>query len=287
MTNGGFGQWTSSQPSTANVVNSHGLTFTIVPYAELPPPEPVVYSSRDHGRPGVGFPSCSREIALIPRNLNDANHFYFLIGLWPWATMAEIKRRCRKLLATYHPDGISPRPRMFERIEEIYRILTDPKERAVYDSVPPGYSYIDRFLKKKLFDQAAEQGRTHQDLVDDGDVTAREPEQDEPEPKRNEKGEPVNEDGDVITVNTPHWDYFAEVPIEDEGLDLELAQTWYALLRDAAFEIDYRGPLKILLTTTKSGFVKRAHMVRVPRYFDPTPEEAKKLLGQRALITRM
>ena len=282
MTTGEYGR--SSE--TGNVVTSHGLTYTIVPYSQMAPPAPpapIVYSSRDHGRPGAGFPSCSKEIALIPRNLNDANSFYFLIGLWPWATMKEIKRQCRRLLAMYHPEGSRPSPRLFERIEEIYRILTDPKERAIYDSVPPGYSYIDRFLKKKLFDNAAKDGRTTQDLVDDGDVTARPP---DPEPVESDGDDPEPQDG-VITVNTPHWDYFADAPIRDEGLDLELAQTWYSLLLDVAHEVQYRGVIKVHLTDTKSGFLRRAHMVQVPRGTEPTRKEARKLLGKHAILTRM
>jgi hypothetical protein len=61
---------------------------------------------------------------------------YKVLGVSPSATAAEIKSAYRKLARKYHPD-VSSSPdanARFARINEAYRILSNPKLRALYDS---------------------------------------------------------------------------------------------------------------------------------------------------------
>jgi hypothetical protein len=60
---------------------------------------------------------------------------YRILGVSPRATTAEIKSAYRRLARKFHPDvSASPDANThFARINEAYRILSDPKRRAIYD----------------------------------------------------------------------------------------------------------------------------------------------------------
>jgi molecular chaperone DnaJ len=63
-------------------------------------------------------------------------NFYFILGLEPDASPADIERAYRRLSRRYHP-GINPGDRaaeaMFRQIAEAYETLSDPSRRQQYD----------------------------------------------------------------------------------------------------------------------------------------------------------
>ena len=63
---------------------------------------------------------------------------YSVLGVGRSATAAEIKRAYRKLALRNHPDvnKAADAGEVFARIAAAYSILSDPKQRAVYDSAP-------------------------------------------------------------------------------------------------------------------------------------------------------
>jgi len=226
---------------------------------------PTSYCTRDTAEPGCGFPSTNRELALVPRNLNDPNNYYALLGLVPWATIPEIKRRCRKLMATYHPDGSNPKPGLFAKITEIKGYLTDPRIREIYHSCPSGSKFVDNEVNEQVKATAQAQGRTVRDMVDTGEVLT---------------SDPTEQSSAEVEV---FYDYLFETPAY-EG-DRERAQIWYALLLEAAHDIDYRGPLKLMLTRSGYGFSCRSSLVRIPRGVCPTPDEAKGVLTTTTTVS--
>lgn len=99
---------------------------------------------------GVGFPSTCRELAIRKTYRKDPNGYFALLGLQPDASDLEIKRRCRKILAECHPDGVSPDFERFHRVEEIYRILGDPHQRARYEHTPEDNVFVDSEIMRQF-----------------------------------------------------------------------------------------------------------------------------------------
>jgi curved DNA-binding protein CbpA len=72
--------------------------------------------------------------------------FYAVLGVSPTATSAEIKSRYRFLSHAYHPDKFGTDAHRqtaeleFKRINEAYRILSDPTYRAKFDASRSHYS---------------------------------------------------------------------------------------------------------------------------------------------------
>lgn len=236
-----------------------------------------VFSSR-RVRPGWGYPSSCQELARLPRNINDPNFYYTSLGLVPWASQKEIKRACRLLLKRYHPDGERPNRLMFDRIEEIYRILTDPIAQKIYHSTPPGCIYIDSWEERKIKAKLEAEGKTIKDAVEAGAVHGeanRNPgsraNDDEPEP------EPEDEEPALESRPRSNWDFLAQLPLD--GNEATQANEWYPLLLDAARTEGYLGPIKVLLTQTQRGFARKASMIRIPRDLEVTEENAAKLVG--------
>lgn len=64
------------------------------------------------------------------------NH-YQTLGVTKTASPDEIKRAYRKLASQHHPDKGGDTGR-FQEIEEAYRVLSDPNQRAAYDNPQPG-----------------------------------------------------------------------------------------------------------------------------------------------------
>src|SRR5215470_9020909 len=61
--------------------------------------------------------------------------YYEILGVSPKASQSEIRSAYRKLARKYHPD-VSRSPEadtQFARIGEAYRVLSNPKLRALYD----------------------------------------------------------------------------------------------------------------------------------------------------------
>ena len=65
----------------------------------------------------------------------DPKGYYACLGVKPWATAADIRAAYHRCAKQCHPD-VDPRPEAkarFQTINEAYRILINPLERAIYD----------------------------------------------------------------------------------------------------------------------------------------------------------
>lgn len=209
------------------------------------------WSSRDSDAPGVGFPSCCTDLARVPRNVKDPSGYYRLLGLPPWADEAEVKRTCRKLLAQCHPDGEAPDLERFRRVEEIYRILSDPVRRVEYQRTPEGYRYVDSQVREELKGMAFRHGMSPDEVR-----------------------EAFTTDAD-LAVSGGDWDYFSKG--YDEG-DRERSRRWYPHLIRVGAAIGYRAPIRLFLTDTW-GFEPRSGIVRVDRAAEPSHEGARRAMA--------
>lgn len=61
--------------------------------------------------------------------------FYNRLGIEKTASQDEIKKAYRKMASVHHPDKGGD-TKIFQEIEEAYRILSDPEKRAQYDNPP-------------------------------------------------------------------------------------------------------------------------------------------------------
>ena len=74
--------------------------------------------------------------ALIYTGLSQMKNHYRTLGLTQTATAEEIKTAYRKLARKFHPDangGDGYFAAMFLDVKQAYEILSDPRQRAVYD----------------------------------------------------------------------------------------------------------------------------------------------------------
>lgn len=62
--------------------------------------------------------------------------FYNRLGIEKTASQEEIKKAYRKMASVHHPDKGGD-TKLFQEIEEAYRILSDPEKRAQYDNPQP------------------------------------------------------------------------------------------------------------------------------------------------------
>ncbi|KAG5511673.1 hypothetical protein JKF63_07270 [Porcisia hertigi] len=70
---------------------------------------------------------------MIPRQ--SSGELYEVLGLDTHCTPAEISQRYRLLALRYHPDrNAGATVAEFQRIEEAHRVLTDPRQRQLYDT---------------------------------------------------------------------------------------------------------------------------------------------------------
>lgn len=102
----------------------------------------------------MGFPSSSKELVLVPKNQNDSNGYYEVLGISPNATKKEIQKAYREIVRCIHPDGCNPDKEMFMMIQEVYEVLINEQTRAEYNSVQDGFRFINRSeafeIKSKL-----------------------------------------------------------------------------------------------------------------------------------------
>ena len=66
-------------------------------------------------------------------------NYYIILGINSGATENEIKEAYRRLAQKYHPDHYGRDASRFLKIQEAYRVLSDPQQRKKYDK---------RFIKK-------------------------------------------------------------------------------------------------------------------------------------------
>jgi len=64
--------------------------------------------------------------------------YYSILGVGKTATPDEIKKSYRKLASQHHPDKGGDTAR-FQEIEEAYRVLSDPQQRAAFDNPQPNF----------------------------------------------------------------------------------------------------------------------------------------------------
>lgn len=196
-------------------------------------------------RRGVGYPSCNRELAPRKRNRNDPNGYYALLGLRTDATEQDVKTRCRDLMKIFHPDGRAPDREHFERIQEIYAVLTDPVEKARYDNTPEGGLYVDSLVKDSLREAAEKTGRPVEDFL---------------------VGDAPEGSG---------WSFWYEGQERDDDLDVALA--WYEVLVRVAADSGYRGRIVLVLSDFVD-FYRWREEVLVPRSA-PDEDLARKLFS--------
>jgi DnaJ-class molecular chaperone len=60
-------------------------------------------------------------------------NYYIILGIEPGATDDEIREAYRRQAQKYHPDHYGRDASQFLRIQEAYRILSDPQQRKKYD----------------------------------------------------------------------------------------------------------------------------------------------------------
>ncbi len=74
----------------------------------------------------------------------DYKDYYALLGLSKTASAEEIKRAYRRLAKVHHPDLHTEKNKAgatakFKEINEAYEVLSDPKKKAQYDEIGPGW----------------------------------------------------------------------------------------------------------------------------------------------------
>ena len=84
--------------------------------------------------------------------------YYAILEISPTATQSEIKRSYRRLARKYHPDlNQQARDKHFKLLNEAYKTLGDPSQRATYDQ--------QRVLEAKRRKAAQEALRQQQELA--------------------------------------------------------------------------------------------------------------------------
>lgn len=210
-------------------------------------PSDRLYDSRENPG-GIGFPSCSRELALPLPNLRDPHGYYRSIGVSPSATHREIRSTVRRLLRKHHPDTGDGDTAKFQRVRLIGEVLLDETARAKYDHTPPGMRLMDAVYYQEILDANLDP-LTHEFIAD--------------------SVRPAH----VIPRMQGRYDFFA---IDHTGGDSMLANMWYHHLIRAAGPCGYRTVLKVCLTDSHQSGWTGSIMV-VPRFWEPTPALAEVL----------
>ena len=188
---------------------------------------------------GVGFPSCNRALARIPRNLKDPHGYYAELGVDPWATGAEIKTALRRAYRVYHSDGEFPDTRVFLRFKAIGEVLLDPVARNRYNKTPPGEHAVDAVFLQEMEDMS--------------DMTVE---------KIKDQLPPKFEDAD------PQYDFLADKMDKD---DVYLANEWYGSFINVSPIFRYTGTLKLLLHDGDDPtWDKAADLLTIPRHWLPS-----------------
>lgn len=168
---------------------------------------------------GKGFPNSSRQLEKSlqrPKNSNDPNDYYSILGVPPWATKEEIKRVYKNLVKVFHPDGTDPDLDAFRLLQNIYEVLSNTELRRAYDSTPKGAMFIGEIEKEYIF--------TTKDLVDTFSL----------------------EDPPVVE----YWSFYTNTKIED----LTIVNQWYSFLLDECYLRGLEVPLRLGFVQAGSEF---------------------------------
>lgn len=195
---------------------------------------------------GVGFPHLSRDLVPIPRNKKDPNGYYLILGLHPWATEIEIRRAYHKLARRFHPDGEEPNVAMFERITEVYEVLTSPTQRQAYHDTPDNATFVDNHIRR-IFDGLGLQL-------------------------------PLEEDVEVDDAPALDYDFYRIGFHKD---DREDARRWYGAVVEDFGKLGYRQVIHVCLTDGQMGYDARARILFVPRTTEQNFSEHRAKLVSR------
>lgn len=117
---------------------------------------------------GDYFINSSLEIVKVPRKCEDVSGYYELLGVTPYATQEEIKKAAKKKILANHPD-VGGSNEVFLQIVEAYKVLSNLKERALYDAKSNSEHYIkvkirEVEIKPPCFYKEAKDIVTEQDI---------------------------------------------------------------------------------------------------------------------------
>jgi hypothetical protein len=205
--------------------------------------------------PGAGFPSCSRELVLAPRNTEDPHGYYEELGVDPGASREEIKRAVRKLYVQLHPDlSEDADPERLQRVKDIADVLLDPVKRVKYDRTPKG----ERLMDKVYAEELRKSGLLKR--------------MDERQIKEAIRTQAVKHPYGVVG----RFDFFA---VGYKTSDPLKAQQWYHYLMTQAADTGYRGLLRLLLWDHKRpAWDSEQEVLMVPRTWEPSAFAAKTLV---------
>lgn len=194
---------------------------------------------------GIGYPSCNRALARIPRNRKDPHGYYAELGVEPWATHQEIRDALRRAYRTYHADGDFPDTRMFMRVKAIADTLLDPVKRQKYNTTPPGERLLDRVYEQELAEMPDMTVEILKSMLNP------------PAPER-------------------FFDFFAD---EQDDEDKDLAQEWYDNLVHVAPYAGFKGVIKVLLHNGDDpSYLPDSHIIQIPRHWIPSDTVAFALM---------
>lgn len=208
------------------------------------------YGSEFSNYPGVGYPSCNREISCIVRNVNDPNGYYAELGLLPWATSDEIKRALREVYRRYHPDGLTPDADKFLRFKEIGEVLTDSIMKSRYDRTPEGQLFVDSEILSVMADSGIGL-----------DVLA------------------PFEDQELECEK--FYDYYSR---GEDPFDMINAQHWYEALISVAPMVGYTKAIRLFITEDNEPiFAPQAGIIQIPRGWQPSSALAYAIMSCRVV----
>ena len=115
-----------------------------------------------------GYPSTSVALEIRPRNYNDPNGYYAILGVAPWASMADIKAAFHRLAKENHPD-LGGDKGLFQLINQVYQTLSNPLLRREYDDTPKDCIYLGDIEVQELRRKFSDLGS----LVVDQEATAK------------------------------------------------------------------------------------------------------------------
>ena len=221
------------------------------PGTSFPTTSPL-YDSR-RAAPGIGFPSCSRELVRAEQNRRDPHDYYAELGVEPSASIGAIRAAARRLFYALHPDtGERPDPERLARVKLIADVLTDPVKKYKYDTTPEGERVMDEVYRSELTKLGVFTGKSARVIR---------------EALRPQSGRTHG-----------RYDYFS---LGHKSTDALKAQQWYHYLVERAGSSNYRGSIRLLLWDgLRPAWDGPRQIVMVPRKWEPSAFAADALLAK-------